>query len=115
MKKRIKSCEIRFLAIILLSFFSILSTSESSESPSPFQPLIHRLSQDGFDSAFLSNLLMDARAELNPSLMTLSLESRETEDLYARFLSQEAILLSKNFLHQNLMTLRRAENRFHVE
>jgi len=47
--------------------------------------------------------------------MTISLESRETEDLYAQFLSQEAILLSKKFLRQNLKMLRRAENRFQVE
>ncbi len=115
MKKRIASCGIRFLSIILLSFFSLLSVSESSESPSPFQPLIFRLSQDGFDSAFLSDLLTDARAELNPSLLTVSLGSSETEDLYAPFLSREAILLSKKFLHQNLKLLTRAENRFHVE
>ena len=115
MKKRITSYEIQFLSIILLFFFSVVSTSESSESPSPFQPLIHRLSQDGFDSEFLSNLLTDARAELNPSLMAISLEPRETEDLYAQFLSQEAVHLSKKFLRQNLKILRREENRFHVE
>ncbi|MGZ3615276.1 MAG: lytic murein transglycosylase, partial [Thermodesulfobacteriota bacterium] len=107
------NCKVQFLSIILL--LSIASTSISSESPSPFQPLIHRLSEDGFDSVFLSNLLMDARAELNPSLMTISLESRETGELYVQFLSKEAILLSKKFLDQNLKILRRAENRFHVE
>jgi membrane-bound lytic murein transglycosylase B len=57
---------------------------------------------------------MDARVELNPSLMTISLESRETTDLYAQFLTQEAILLSKKFLRQNLKILRKAENRFYV-
>jgi len=113
MKKRMTNCKVQFLSIILL--LSIASTSISSESPSPFQPLIHRLSEDGFDSVFLSNLLMDARAELNPSLMTISLESRETGELYVQFLSKEAILLSKKFLDQNLKILRRAENRFHVE
>jgi len=107
------SCEIQFLSIFLLFFFPIVSTSESNESP--FQPLIHRLSEDGFDSAFLSNLLTDARNEFNPSLMTIPLESGETEQLYVQFLRKEAILLSKKFLHQNVKTLRRAENRFHVE
>jgi membrane-bound lytic murein transglycosylase B len=58
---------------------------------------------------------MDARAELNLSLMILSFESRETTDLYAQFLTQEAILLSKKFLRQNLKILRKAENRFYVE
>jgi len=58
---------------------------------------------------------MDNRAELDFSLMTLSLESRETEDLYAQFMTPEAILLSKRFLRQNLRILRKAEDRFHVE
>lgn len=107
--------QIQFLSIVLLFFFSIVSTSESSESPSPFQPLIHRLTEDGFDSQFLSDLLMDARAELNPSLMTISLEPRETRELYAHFLSPESVLLSQKFLHQNLTLLRKAEDRFRVD
>ena len=116
MKKRIPNREIQFLLLtLLISFFSVIPTSESNEALSPFQSLTHRLSQDGFDSEFLSNLLMDARAELNLSLMIISLESRETADLYAQFLTQEAILLSKKFLRQNLNTLRKAENRFYVE
>jgi len=53
--------------------------------------------------------------ELNLSLMILSLESRERADFYAQFLSPEAILLSKQFLRQNLKILRKAENRFYVE
>jgi membrane-bound lytic murein transglycosylase B len=118
MKKRIPNREIRFLILtLLLSFFSVISNSnsESNEASSPFQSLVHRLTQDGFDYEFVSNLLMDARAELNLSLMILSLESRETEDFYGQFLTQEAILLAKKFLRQNLKMLRKAENRFSVE
>jgi membrane-bound lytic murein transglycosylase B len=114
--KRIPNREIQFLVFTLvLSIFSTISTGEASEAPSPLQSLTHRLSQDGFDSEFLSNLLTDGRVELNFSLMTLSLESRETGDLYAQFLTQETILLSKKFLRQNLKTLRNAESRFDVE
>ena len=116
MKKRIPNRQIRLLIVtLLLSFFSVIPSSESNETPSPFQSLTHRLSQEGFDSEFLSSLLMDARAELNLSLMILSLESRETTDFYVQFLTQEAILLSKKFLRQNLNILRKAENRFYVE
>ena len=116
MTKRIPNREIRFLIVtLLLSLFFMVSTSESNETPSPLQALTHRLSQEGFDPELLSNLLLDARAELNLSLMILSLESRETTDFYAQFLAQEAILLSKKFLRQNLNILRKAENRFYVE
>lgn len=116
MKKQIRNRQIRFLILtLLLSFFSVISTGASDETVSPFQVLMQRLTQDGFDSEFLSNLLMDPRMELNLSLMILSLESREKADFYAQFLSPEAILLSKQFLRQNLKILRKAENRFHVE
>jgi membrane-bound lytic murein transglycosylase B len=95
----------------------MISTSESDETPDPYQSLIHRLSQDGFDSEFLSNLLLDARSELNPSMLAtyLNLNSRETPRLYTQFLTPELILLSKKFLRLNLTILRKAENRFHVE
>jgi len=116
MKKQIQNRQIRFLILaLLISFFSVISTGASDETSSPFQVLMQRLTQDGFDSEFLSNLLMDPRMELNLSLMILSLESRERADFYAQFLSPEAILLSKQFLRQNLKILRKAENRFHVE
>jgi membrane-bound lytic murein transglycosylase B len=116
MKKQIRNRVIRFLILtLLISFFSVFSTGESNETSSPFQALMQRLAQDGFDSEFLSNLLMDPRMELNLSLMILSLESRETADFYAQFLSPEAVLLSKQFLRQNLRILRKAENRFYVE
>ncbi len=116
MKNQIRNREIRFLILtLLISFFSTISTGESNETSSPFQALMQRLTQDGFDSEFLSNLLMDDRAELDPSLMALSLESRETVNFYAQFLIPQAILLSKKFLRQNLKTLRKAENRFDVE
>jgi len=115
MKKRTTSSEVQCLSIVLLFFFSIVPSSQSSESPSPFQYLIHRLTQDGFDSQFLSDLLTDERAELNPSLMTISLEKRETRELYAQFLSPESILLSQKFLRQNLRSLRKAEDRFRVD
>ncbi len=101
--------------IVLLSFFSMISTSESNEAPSPLQSLIHRLSQDGFDSEFLSNMLMDGRAELNPSLMAISLESRETEQLYEQFLSSESISLAKTFLHRNRKLLKKMQTQLHVE
>ena len=115
MNNRIRNRRIRFLALSFLLSLISLSTSQANEGPSPFQSLTHRLSQDGFDFEFLSNLLMDARVELNPSLMTLSLESNETPDRYTQFLTQDAILLSKKFLRQNLKILRNAETRFHVE
>lgn len=118
MKKRNPNHKTQYLIfIVLISSFSMISTSESSEMPSPFQSLIHRLSQDGFDSEFLSNLLMDTRTELNPSMMTiyLNLNSRETPELYVQFLTPESILLAKKFLRQNRKILNKMENKFGLE
>ena len=95
----------------------MVSAGESSDAPAPYQSLIHRLSQEGFDPDFLSNLLIDTRAELNPSMLTvyLNLNSRETPELYSQFFTQESIFLSKKFLRQNLKTLKKMEDQFHVE
>jgi len=113
MKKRNPNHIILLLVFFIL--FVIPSISESNETFTPHQYLIYRLSHDGFDYEFLSNLLMDARADLIPRLLTLSLVSKETKELYTKFLNQESLQLSKIFLHQNLKILRKAENRFHVE
>jgi membrane-bound lytic murein transglycosylase B len=118
MKKRNPNHKTQYLIfIVLISSFSMISTSESSEMPYPFQSLIHRLSQDGFDSEFLSNILMDGRAELIPSMMTiyLNLNSRETPELYVQFLTPESILLAKKFLRQNRKILNKMENKFGLE
>ena len=103
------------ILIIPILFSSAAYGEESSTIPSFYKPLIDRLLQDGFDFEFLSKLLSDPRAELNPALMTVSLDSRETRDLYAQFLSRESILISKKFLKQNLNLLRKMEKLFLVE
>ena len=105
-----------FLVLIIPIFlFSIAHGNEPNEITPLYQPLIDRLLKDGFDSEFLSKLLKDPRAELNPGLMTISLESRETKELYQQFLGAESILLCKKFLRQNLKVLRKMEKKFHVE
>jgi membrane-bound lytic murein transglycosylase B len=69
--------------------------------PAAYQPLIQRLSQDGFDPQFLSTLFLDARAEPIPSRMSTSIISREVPELYSQFLTAEAILSAKRFLREN--------------
>lgn len=101
--------------IILLLGSPIAFGNDSNEIPSSYQPLIHRLSKDGFDFEFLSKLLTDPRAGIVTSAMTISLDSREDKERYAQFLTPESILLSKKFLLQNLNILKNMEQRFHVE
>jgi membrane-bound lytic murein transglycosylase B len=106
------------LALSLLAF-SVAHGNVPEEISSCYHPLlgglIERLSQDGFDLEFLSKLFLDPRAELMPELMTISLVSRETTDVYAPFLSPESILLAKKFLQNNMSILRETEKRFQVD
>jgi membrane-bound lytic murein transglycosylase B len=105
-----------YLILLLVMFFSSMAYGDdASEIPSSYQTLIHRLSQEGFDSEFLSKLLTDPRAGFIPELTTISLISRETPELYVQFLSPESILLSKKFLRQNHNILKQMEKEFHVE
>ncbi len=115
MNNRWSDHRIRYLILILLVMFpSGAYGNESDEIPS-YQPLIYRLSQEGFDVEFLSRLFSDSRAEYLPGLTTISLYSFEIPERYAQFLSPELILLSKKFLNDNFKTLRQMERRFQVD
>lgn len=103
------------ILLALLAFSSTISNGESNETPSPYQSLIHRLSQDGFDVQLLSNLFTDSRAEFNPSALTIYLNAKEDFALYQQFLHPESILLAKKFLHRNFKVLKRMERQFYVE
>jgi len=108
--------KIRYLILILL----VISSSgaygnESDEIPSFYQPLIYRLSQEGFDFEILSKLFSDPRAEFIPGVTRISLYPNEIPERYVQFLSPESILLSKKFLTHNFKTLRQMEKRFQVD
>jgi membrane-bound lytic murein transglycosylase B len=87
----------------------------TADIPANYQPLIERLSKDGFDSEFLSRLFKDERADIIPEQMVVSLVSRENKELYAPFLTPETILFAKQFLRQNLKQLKQVERRFNVD
>jgi len=106
----------RYLILFLLVIFpSGAYGNAPDEIPSFYQPLIYRLSQEGFDLEFLSKLFSDPRAVFLPSVTMISLYPNETPQRYTKFLSSELILLSKKFLNHNLKTLRQMEKRFHVD
>ncbi len=113
--KQIPNYPISGLIFILILLTFGVSIGESNEPPSPYQPLIRRLLEDGFEAEFLFNIFLDSRAEPHLDRMGISLGSTETEDLYEQFLSPESLSLAKNFLRQNLRLLKEAEKRFHVD
>jgi membrane-bound lytic murein transglycosylase B len=105
---------ILILAVLFL-FPSVMCGNAAAEIPANYQPLIERLSKDGFDSDFLSKLFKDERADIIPERMVVSLVSRENKELYAAFLTPESILFAKQFLRQNLKQLKEVEKRFNVD
>jgi membrane-bound lytic murein transglycosylase B len=115
MKKNLLTHAAYFLIPIIPILLSPVVYGNDSSEISSFYPLIHRLSQDGFDFEFLDKLFTDPRTELIPAVTTISLYSNELPERYTQFLNSESIFLSKNFLRHNLNTLRQMEKRFHVE
>ena len=106
----------RGLILILLLFFpSFTEGHAATEIPNAYKPLIERLSRDGFQDEFLSNLFMDDRAEVIPNRMVISLSSKEKGEWYTQFLTPESILLAKTFYQQNLPSLKKVEKQFKVD
>ncbi len=103
--------------VLLLTGFSLTCahSSNGSELPACYQPLVDRLSRDGFDSEFLSGLFADPRAEATPAMMTIFFTSVETTDFYSQFLTPESIRLAKKFKRENSKLLNQAEKQCRVE
>jgi membrane-bound lytic murein transglycosylase B len=103
------------ILVVLFLFPSVMCGNSAAEIPANYQPLIERLSKDGFDPELLGRLFEDKRADIIPERMVVSLVSRENKELYAPFLTPESILFAKQFLRQNLKQLKEVERRFHVD
>lgn len=113
MKKNLKQ------SVLLLSILTLLPSITLGqglrEIPPVYQPLLSRLSHEGFDFNFLTKIFTDPRAEVIPERMKLSLVSRETPELYQQFLTPESLSQAKAFLQQNRKLLKKMENRFEVD
>ncbi|RPJ09454.1 MAG: hypothetical protein EHM36_04315, partial [Deltaproteobacteria bacterium] len=88
----------KVLVVIFLLFLAASPHANNiPEIPGDYQPLIDRLTGDGFDPGFLLKIFTDDRAEVIPDRMMISLGSPEKGEWYVQFLSPESILLAKNF------------------
>jgi membrane-bound lytic murein transglycosylase B len=104
------------LILILITVFSAPGSADDRPNiPAHYQALLERLIKDGLDKNFLHPLFLDPRAEPIPNRLTISLMTREIPEIYAKFLTVEAILLAKNFLRQYHGILKEMERKFDVE
>ncbi|MGQ9509596.1 MAG: lytic murein transglycosylase [Thermodesulfobacteriota bacterium] len=106
-----------FLTFILFSLLPLQSLfcDVFTEPLSFYQPLIQRLTDDGFDPHFITKIFSDPRAEFKPVTLTLYLTAKEDPSRYEKFLKPESILQAKKFLYTNLKTLKKMEKRFQVD
>jgi membrane-bound lytic murein transglycosylase B len=104
-----------FYGLIILLPFSLAYGEEVETIPAAYQPLIQRLTQDGFDSQFLSTLFLDGRAEPIASRMSIKIISGEAPDLYTQFMTAESILSAKRFLRENSNLLGEMGKGFEVD
>lgn len=112
-KSFLKTLSWVFIVFVVCS--SVVYGQSLTEIPSHYEPLFQRLTGEGFDSEYLSQLFTDARAELVPQVMTISLALYEVPERYTQFLNPESILLAKKFLDENIKTMREMESRFQVD
>jgi membrane-bound lytic murein transglycosylase B len=103
------------ILILVTGFFSPGFADDRLDLPAHYQALLDRLIKDGLDKDFLHPLFLDPRAEPIPQRLTISLMTREIPEIYAKFLTFEAILLAKTFLRQHHSILKEMERRFDVE
>jgi membrane-bound lytic murein transglycosylase B len=106
---------VKICSLILILFLLFASPAYCDEDIPPYQPLINRLSQDGFELEFLLRLFVDPRVEISPATINLTFVSGENPELYAPFLKPESILLSRGFLSENLPLFKQMEKDYEVD
>lgn len=99
----------------MLGVYSSSLANDLQDLPPHYQALVDRLIKDGLDKEFLFPLFLDSRAEPIQSRLTISLMTREIPEIYAKFLTFEAILLAKSFLREHRRILNEMERKFDVE
>ena len=75
---------ILILAVLFL-FSSVMCGNSAAEIPANYQPLIERLSKDGFDPELLGRLFEDKRADIIPEQMVVSSFQGKTKNYTPRF------------------------------
>lgn len=115
------------IAILLISFSIITSdttysltkedskkTIQPKEESQKYTPLIDRLSNEGFDRAYLLKIFSDSRVTFQKKVLVINLINRNIKVDYSRFLKDQSVSHAKRFLNRELSFLDKVEKRFKV-
>jgi membrane-bound lytic murein transglycosylase B len=116
-------------ATILATIFSALTistahgvTTENNTKPlhpvhpaQPYDSLINKLADDGFDRTELKKIFSDSRVAFMKDVLTINLANRYIKADYSRFLKNQSINHARKFLDQESNFLTTVEKRFQVD
>jgi membrane-bound lytic murein transglycosylase B len=78
-------------------------------------PLIDKLTNDGFDRAYLQKVFSDPRVKFLEKSLAINLINRDIKVDYSHFLNTTSINRAKRFLEKELSFLNKVEKQFKVE
>ena len=119
----------KFLIAILIISFSIITsditypltkkdlkkTIQLKEQSHKYAPLIDRLSNDGFNRAYLLKIFSDSRVTFQEKVLVINLINHNIKIDYSRFLGNQSVNHAKRFLNRELSFLDKVEKRFKVD
>jgi len=114
------------LAFFSFSFYIAVTTHAltNAEGNKPRQPdklrqmngpLIDKLTNDGFDRAYLQKVFSDPRVKFLEKSLAINLINRDIKVDYSHFLNTTSINRAKRFLEKELSFLNKVEKQFKVE
>ena len=86
-----------------------------ADSIQPYDSLITKLADDGFDRAELKKIFSDSRVAFMKDVLTINLANRYIKADYSRFLQNQSINHARKFLDQESHFLTTVEKRFQVD
>ena len=115
--------------IILIISFSIITSDttysltkkdskkiiQPKEQSQKYASLIERLSNDGFDKAYLLKIFSDPRVTFQKKVLVINLINNTMKVDYSHFLGNQPINHAKRFINRELSFLNRVEKRFKVD
>ena len=118
-------CRSTILAAIVFVFTISTAHGVTTEHPAqplppehsvqPYDSLINKLADDGFDRAELKKIFSDSRVAFMKDVLTINLANRYIKVDYSRFLQNQSINHARKFLDQESQFLTTVEKRFQVD
>lgn len=105
----------RLFCFLVISGLALASPGLGRAAVDPcFQPLVKKLARAGFDRAWLEDIFDRPCVALNHKVLLLRLTVKESELDYGRFLKDQWITRSREFMKRHARILAKAQDDYHV-